>query len=432
MSADLATTGPQTPSVQVDGRTGELRWAVFALFFFFGGITSLNDILIPKLKHLFQLSYFEAMLVQFVFFISYFLVSLPAASLVRRVGYLQAAAIGLVLMAAGCLLFVPASSWGTYMGFLLALFVLAAGITTVQVVANPLVSMLGPARTVHSRLTFAQAFNSVGTTIFPLLGAALILGPFSGIDPDQLSGAARQAAIVRESSVVGSTYVGLAGLLAVVALLLWLVRDRLRVETRAEAETGYGFDLFRRPRFAAGTLGIFMYVGAEVAIGSILVNFLMQPDTLALGAQRAGEMVALYWGGAMVGRLLGAYVLRIAQPARVLLCHVAGAVGLVAVAGLASGAVAGVALIAVGLCNSIMFPTIFSLASEELGERAAQGSGIICMAIVGGAIVPAALGLLADAQGLRASLAVPIGCYLLIGAFAMLCLRRAVASDVRA
>lgn len=423
--ADESTVSP-IPGETTTGvdNAADLRWYVFGLFFIFGGITSLNDVLIPKLKHLFELSYFEAMLIQFAFFTAYFLISMPGAALVKRFGYMRTATIGLLLMAAGCLLFIPASLSGLYVTFLGALFVLASGITIVQVVANPLISMLGPQRTVHSRLTFAQAFNSVGTTIFPLVGSALILGQLASIDPATLEGAERTAFLSRETQVIVEAYLGLAAALVVLAGLVWLGRNRLREAPTPTTSFTHAFDLLRRPRFAFGTLGIFVYVGAEVAIGSIMVNYLMQADTLGAAAQRAGELVAFYWGGAMVGRFIGSGILRVVSPGLVLLAHAAIAAALLAVSGTAVGPASGIALIAIGLFNSIMFPTIFSLASEGLGPRAADGSGIICMAIVGGAIVPAITGLVADAASLRASLVVPFVCYVVIAVFGLYCWRQ--------
>jgi FHS family L-fucose permease-like MFS transporter len=395
------------PAASDAGAAG-LRRFVFALFFIFGGITSLNDVVIPKLKALFTLSYAEAMLVQSAFFAAYFLCSLPAAAIVRHLGYLRTAALGLVTMTLGCLLFVPASSFGLFLPFLLALFVLAAGVTVVQVVANPLISLLGAASTAASRLTFAQAFNSLGTTVFPYLGSLLILGSLAAADP----------APQRATRVIVHTYLGLSAVLLVVTAAVWAQRRRLREEPLATVPLRRAFGLLARARFGLGTLGIFLYVGAEVSIGSILVIFLIRPDVLGLGERAAGQHVSLYWGGAMLGRFVGAWLLRRVAPARVLLAAAAGAIGLLGVAGLASGAVSGWALLAIGLCNSIMFPTLFSLASEGLGARAAEGSGLICMAIVGGAIVPLVTGHAADLFGLRAALTVPALCYLGIGAFA--------------
>ncbi|MFL6634933.1 MAG: sugar MFS transporter [Massilia sp.] len=411
------TAQPDGTSAHVNTQVAGLRVFVFALFFTFGGITSLNDVIIPKLKDLFTLSYAQAMLVQSAFFAAYFIVSLPAAAIVQRMGYMRTAVVGLLTMTAGCLLFIPASSSGMFITFLLALFVLAAGITIVQVVANPLISMLGAPATASSRLTFAQAFNSLGTTVFPYVGAILILGSLAHVDQATLSADALAAYRAAESQVVVHTYLGLAVALAIVALLVWTNRKKLVEHPHPESSMWSAFDLLQQPRFAFGTLCIFLYVGAEVAVGSLIVNYLMQHDVLGLGAEAAGKHVPLYWGGAMVGRFLGAYVLRICSPGKVLAGAGAIAALLLLVSATTQGATSGWALLAIGLVNSIMFPTIFTLASEGLGERAAEGSGLICVAIVGGAIVPLITGYAADAAGLRLALAVPALCYLLILAF---------------
>jgi FHS family L-fucose permease-like MFS transporter len=414
--AGAARTGTAS-STPANANLASLRVFVFALFFIFGGITSLNDVIIPKLKDLFTLSYAQAMLVQSAFFAAYFVVSLPAAAIVRRIGYMRTAVVGLLTMTAGCLLFIPASSSGLFITFLAALFVLAAGITIVQVVANPLISMLGTPDTASSRLTFAQAFNSLGTTVFPYVGAILILGSLAHVDQATLSSAELAAYRAAESQVVVHTYIGLAIALAIVAGLVWVNRTRLAERTSPENSILSAFSLFRQPRFAFGALCIFLYVGAEVAVGSLIVNYLMQADVLGFGAEEAGKHVPLYWGGAMAGRFLGAYVLRICSPGKVLAAVGGIAALLLLVSGTSTGALSGWALLAIGLVNSIMFPTIFTLASEGLGERAAEGSGLICMAIVGGAVVPLLTGYVADVSGLRLALAVPALCYLLILAY---------------
>lgn len=401
----------------------DLQFFVFALFFTFGGITSLNDVIIPKLKDLFTLNYGQALLVQSAFFAAYFIFSIPAAALVGRFGYLRTAAFGLVAMTLGCLMFVPASASGMFAVFLVALFVLAAGITTVQVVANPLISLLGPPRTAHSRLTFAQAFNSIGTTIFPIVGSILILGSLVKVDPATLSGAELAAYRTAETQTVVYTYLGLAAALLVVALVVWSRRRRLTDKVAAGDPLGLlklfapGALLRTRPRFAFGAACIFLYVGAEVAIGSLIVNYLEQASVMALDPVRAGQHVGYYWGGAMVGRLVGAGVLRLVSPGKVLAGVAAGAITLILVSANGVGAVSGWALLAIGLMNAVMFPTIFSLASEGLGTRAAEGSGIIATAIVGGAVVPPLTGMLADAVGLKAALVLPALCYAVIALY---------------
>jgi FHS family L-fucose permease-like MFS transporter len=385
---------------------------VVSLFFIWGGATSLNDVLVPKLKGLFQLNYAQAMLVQFAFFTAYFVASVPAGALVSKLGYGRGMAAGLLTMAVGCAIFFPAAATATYGLFLGALFVLAAGITILQVAANPLIDRLGPARTASSRLTFAQAFNSLGTTIMPFIGARLILGSVG-------KGAAPRADLAgraREAAVIGHAYLGLAVVLALLALVFWAVRARLGQAGRGAAFAG-SLALLKRPRLGFGVMAIFLYVGAEVTIGSILVSFLMQPTTLGLDQQTAGERLSLYWGGAMVGRFIGAGVLRLASPGKVLAAAATGAGTLALIASSIHGPSAGWALIAVGLMNSIMFPTIFSLALEGLGSRTPQGSGLLCMAIVGGAIVPVIGGMVADATSLALALMVPVACYAAIAAF---------------
>jgi MFS transporter, FHS family, L-fucose permease len=388
-----------------------LKLFVFALFFAFGGITSLNDILVPKLKSLFTLSYADGMLVQSAFFAAYFVISLPAAALVRRIGYLHAAAVGLLTMTAGCLLFVPASSFGVFGLFLFALFVLAAGITTVQVVANPLISMLGPPATASSRLTFAQAFNSLGTTLFPFFGSILILGSLAAENSTGATNVLSPQFRSAETRVIVHTYFGLAVALCVLAVAVWMQRGSLSEAPRSNTPILRAFGLLRQPRFAFGALCIFLYVGGEVAIGSLIVNYLVQPDVFGGAAKQAGEHVPYYWGGAMVGRFIGAYVLRLISPGKVLATVASIVIVLLIISANSTGFISGWSLLAIGLFNSIMFPTIFSLASEGLGPRAAEGSGVIAMAIVGGAIVPLLTGFAADNWGLKLALAVPAVCY---------------------
>ncbi|MCH8686667.1 sugar MFS transporter [Pedomonas mirosovicensis] len=418
MHADAAALKPtDTTARGIDAP--DLRVFVFALFFIFGGITSLNDVIIPKLKELFTLSYAQAMLVQSAFFAAYFIISIPAAAIVRRAGYMRTAAFGLLTIMVGCLLFIPASRSSLFSVFLIAVFVLAAGITIVQVVANPLISLLGPPETAHSRLTFGQAFNSLGTTIFPYVGSILILGSLATVDPATLTGAALDAYRTQETHVVVRTYLGLAVVLLVVAAVIWLRRNRLKEEHATQTSIFHAFDLMKRPRFGFGALSIFLYVGAEVAIGSLIVNYLMLSDVMGLGEQAAGKHVAFYWGGALIGRFIGAFLLRVFSPGKVLATAALGSITLILVSINSIGAVAGWALLAVGLMNSIMFPTIFSLACEGLGKRAAEGSGILCVAIVGGAIIPPLTGHIADLTSLQFALTLPAVCYGIIAAFGL-------------
>ena len=399
---------------------------VFALFFIFGGITSLNDVIIPKLKELFTLTYFQAMLVQFCFFTAYLVIGIPGAKLVKRIGYMRGAVAGLVIMLIGCLLFIPASQTATYGLFLFALFVLASGVVIVQVVANPLISMLGAPRTAHSRLTFAQAFNALGTTVFPIVGSILILGSLATVSADQLTGPALDAYRTAETQAIVQGYLGLAIALAVVAIAVWLFRNRLKGEQHEPSSGLAGLDLLGRSRFGLGALCIFLYVGAEVSIGSLIVNYLMLPDVLAMEQQQAGKLIGLYWGGAMIGRFIGSALLRVISPGKVLASVAAGAVALIALSIMSTGTVSGYSLLAVGLMNSIMFPTIFSLACEGLGGRAADGSGIINVAIFGGAVVPLATGALADASGsLAIAMILPALCYLVILGYGLFARRSA-------
>jgi FHS family L-fucose permease-like MFS transporter len=423
MGAGEVSSGSAGDPPQVDAPG--LNYFVFALFFIFGGITSLNDVIIPKLKELFTLSFFEASLVQFWFFIAYALVGIPGARLVKRLGYMRGAVAGLVAMMAGCLLFIPASQTAFFPMFLFAYFVLATGVVLVQIVANPLISLLGPERTTHSRLTFAQAFNSLGTTIFPYFGAILILGSLASVTAAELSGAELAAYRTAESQAIVRGYLGLAAALAVVAGVVWLFRDRLKGERHEQSSLADGLALLKRPRFGYGAASIFLYVGAEVAIGSFIVNYLMQSEVLNLPEQKAGKLIALYWGGALVGRFIGSGLLRMVSPGLLLASVAAGAITLIAISANSTGTLAGYSLLAVGLMNAIMFPTIFSLACEKLGPRAADGSGIINVAICGGAIIPPMYGALADATSLAFALVLPAACYAIIAGFGIFARRPA-------
>lgn len=396
----------------------QLQLFVMGLFFIFGGITSLNDVIIPKLKELFTLNYTQAMLVQFCFFAAYAVIGIPGARLVKKIGYMRGAVAGLLTMMAGCLLFIPASQTATYGVFLLALFVLASGVVIVQVVSNPLISMLGKPATAHSRLTFAQAFNSLGTTVFPIVGSLLILGSLASVSANQLSGVELDAYRTAESQAIVHGYLGIAVALAIVAAVVWMFRNALKGEQHEASEGLAGLDLLKRRRFGFGALCIFLYVGAEVSIGSLIVSYLMQDHVMGLQEQAAGKLIGLYWGGAMVGRFIGSVVLRVLSPGKVLATVSVAAIALLIISTQTTGDVAGYTLLAVGLTNAIMFPTIFTLACEKLGSRAADGSGIINVAIVGGAVVPLLTGVIADAtSSLAIAFMLPMACYAVIASF---------------
>lgn len=396
---------------------------VVFLFFAWGFATVLIDTLIPKLKGLFDLTYADVMLTQFSFFLSYFIFSIPAGLILSRLGYVRGAVLGLAVMAFGCLLFSPAAYLGSFPAFLLALFVMAAGITMLQVAANPFIELLGNEATSHSRLTLAQAFNSLGTTVGPWVGATLILHGGVSITTSGLSPAALDVVRKTEAHSVQLPFLIIAATLAALAVIFWFMRKSAAPPVAGQARLSALPALLTRPRLVLGALAIFVYVGAEVSIGSLMTNYLMQPHVLAVAAERAGKLVSLYWGGAMVGRFIGSYILQRVKPGLVLAACAACASLLALTSSLSTGETAAYSLIAVGLFNSIMFPTIFSLASEQLGPETPNGSGLLCMAIVGGAIVPLITGIVADRLGLGLSLLVPAICYVWIVAYGVLAAR---------
>jgi len=404
-----------------------------SLFFIWGFITCLNDILIPHLKAVFTLNYTQAMLIQFCFFAAYFVMSLPSGLLVEKTGYKSGIVIGLSIAGTGCLLFYPAAGLHSYPLFLCAFFVLASGITLLQVAANPYVTVLGSADSASSRLTMTQAFNSLGTALAPFLGALLILSiavksadEIKQLSPNQLS--LYQAA---QASAVQNPYLFLAAVLFLMAIVFALLRLPVISVTKQPSTKAGGAtkSAWQYPHLVLGALAIFLYVGGEVAIGSFMVNFLGEADIAGMAEQEAGKYVSFYWGGAMVGRFVGALVMRKFNPAKVLTCHAVMAGLLVIIACYGSGELAMWSLLSVGLCNSIMFPTIFSLALTGLGEHTGQGSGILCMAIVGGAVVPVLQGMLADQFGIQWALIVPTVCYGYIAFYAWRSIHWVVASD---
>ncbi|GAA6204047.1 sugar MFS transporter [Thalassotalea sp. SU-HH00458] len=380
-----------------------------SLFFMWGFITCLNDILIPHLKGVFDLTYSQAMLIQFCFFGAYFLVSIPAGNIVKKIGFQRGIVLGLIIAAVGCLAFYPAASMHSYPVFLFALFVLASGITILQVSANPYVSILGKAETASSRLTLTQAFNSLGTTIAPFFGAYLIL--------EQV---AESMSASQQAESVQLPYLILAGMLFMLAAVFAYIKlPTVEYAQDTHENQSLSGSAWQYRHLVLGAIGIFVYVGAEVAIGSFLVSFLHDPNIAGLEEAHAAKYIAYFWGGAMVGRFIGAAVMQKLPAGKVLAFSAIVAVIFIASAMITSGQLAMWSMLLVGLCNSIMFPTIFSLAISGLGKHTSQGSGILCLAIVGGAIIPLIQGMLADNIGLQNSFFLPIICYLFIAFYGL-------------
>jgi FHS family L-fucose permease-like MFS transporter len=394
---------------------------VTTLFFMWGFLTSLNDILVPHLKSIFDLSYTRVMLIQFAFFSAYFLFALPWSRIVNTIGYQRTMVIGLLSMAVGASLFIPAAIVVSFPLFLTALMVLAAGITGLQVAANPYVVVLGKPQTASSRLDLTQAFNSLGTTVAPQIGGLLILSaaPLAIEQLQRLSPPALHAYRVSQAASVKLPYAVMA--VALVALAIVIGASKLpKIEmARNRAGKSDQDSIRRHPNLLLGALGIFAYVGAEVSIGSFLVNYLGLQDIAGMSARAAAGYVSFYWGGAMIGRFLGAPLLRRIKAGKVLaVCAIAAAV-LVTASMMAGGHAAMWTILAVGFFNSIMFPTIFSLGLAELGPLTGNGSGLLNMAIVGGAVLPVIQGVIADHFGLHHAFVLPVICYLYICFFAL-------------
>ncbi len=387
-----------------------------SLFFIWGFITCLNDILIPHLKSVFTLNYTQAMLIQFCFFTAYFVVSVPSGYLVEKIDYKGGIIAGLAIAGIGCLLFYPAAGSHSYPLFLGAFFVLASGITLLQVAANPYVTILGNPESASSRLTMTQAFNSLGTTIAPYLGALFILNTavktadeIKLLNTDELS--AYQSA---QAAAVQTPYLLLTAVLFFIAVIFALIKLP-KIEAAEAQISGVEDDIhdsaWSYKHLVLGAIGIFVYVGGEVSIGSFLINFLGEPSIAGLEEEDAGKYVSFYWGGAMIGRFIGAGAMQRIQPNKALTFNAVTAAILVLITIISSGHLAMWTILAVGLFNSIMFPTIFSLAVNGLGKHTGQGSGILCAAIVGGAILPVMQGMFADHIGIQQAFFIPVLCY---------------------
>jgi len=395
--------------------TGPLA-IVTTLFFMWGFLTCLNDILVPHLKSIFDLNYSQAMLIQFAFFSAYFLFSIPWSRFVNRIGYHWTMVVGLLTMACGAFLFLPAASAASYGLFLTALLILAAGITGLQVAANPYVDLLGTPETASSRLDLTQAFNSLGTAIAPKIGGILILSaaPLASTQLARLAPQALQTYRVQQAASVRMPYAVVGTALVLLAILI--AASKLPQIGAATTRIGEKADdsVWKHRSLLFGAIGIFAYVGAEVSIGSFLVNYFGLPEIASLPAQVAAGYVSFYWGGAMIGRFAGALLLRRFKPASLLVFCTSVAAILVTTSMILGGHAAMWIILSVGFFNSIMFPTIFTLGVAELGRLTGSGSGILNMAIVGGAILPLIQGVIADHIGLQHAFFVPVVCYLYI------------------
>ena len=417
---------------------------VTSLFFMWGFITVMVDALIPRLKDVFELTYLQAGMVQFAWFTAYGVMSIPGGRMIKRMGYKNGILAGLTLAAIGCLIFYPAAATRLFALFLLALFVVASGITILQVAANPYIAVLGPEEGASSRLNLAQAFNSLGTTIAPVISATYLLSDtvMTGEAQAAMSSDALEAYRIAEAGAVQVPFVMLALAFLVLAAIIWKIALP-RILEESSSSTRSLREVFSNRRLRGGALGIFVYVGAEVALGSYMVNYglhlnvheLMQSSPLleqmagwaaAIKGQsvadrapkgKLGVLLTFYWGGAMVGRFIGAGLMQRVKPGQLLGIFATLALVLVVSSMSTSGLMALLLLLAVGLCNSIMFPTIFTLGIEQLGQAKPQGSGILCTAIVGGAFIPPAFGALLDVSGFAAALLLPALCYSYIAGF---------------
>ncbi len=414
------------------------------VFFSFGFLTCLNDVISPHLKSIFFLDYSQMQNVPFYFFSSYFVFSYPSGKLVDKLGYKKATVAGLLVMALGALGFLPAAQLASFPMFLAALVVLAAGMTVVQVAINPYVTVIGPPQTAASRLNLAQAFNSVGTFIAPLIGTYLILRnakpPLTTDQLHVLSIVEQLRYRAEQASTVRVPYLIIALGLGLLALALALIKLRaasgvsqhtqdFRPGAFAEALTARPDSIWRHPWLICAAIGIFVYVGAEVSIGNLLVSYMGLPKIAALPAATAGYFLMVYWGGAMVGRFIGSAILQKIRTGWLLGLCALGAFSLVVVTLLTSGHVAMGAILAVGFCNSIMFPSIFTLGIQDLGPLTSKGSSLLIASILGGAIIPKLQGILANHIGLQPSFILPAICYIYIAIFGIFAIRRPAARN---
>ncbi len=416
MSVDSTAAGRAIPTPSYTAALAVLT----TVFFMWGFATVLNDILVPHLKAVFDLNYGQSLLIQFAFYLGYLLMAIPSAKLLERTGYKMAVVLGLVGMAGSALVFVPAARLESYGVFLVALFLLASSITLLQVAANPYVTVIGPARTASSRLNLVQAFNSMGTTLAPLFGGLLILGRSSSGTETGAAVALSAQQRAADVQAVQLPYLLIAAVLIALAVLVWRVRlpDLGQESRRANQAERAKHSLWRHRNLVFGVPAICLYLVCEIGIGSTLVNFISMPNIGAMSHAAASGYLSLFWGGAMVGRFIGAALLRWVAPERMLAAVSLGALVLVLLAVATGGPLAMWSLIAIGLCHSVMFPTIFTLGIRGLGPLTEEGSGLLIMAIAGGAL-SALQGVLADRVGLQLSYLLPAVCYVYVLGYAL-------------
>jgi FHS family L-fucose permease-like MFS transporter len=384
---------------------------VTALFFIFGFITNLNMALVPHLRSIFTLPYAWAMLAESAFFLAYFVFSSPTSKLIETIGYKRTMVVSLFIQVVGCLLFIPAARLVSFPLFLTAVFVVGAGVTALQTSANPYVSILGPESSAPIRLNLAQALNSLGGTIAPLVAGAYIL-----TDPAKLESQASIADTVRVP------YMLIAGALLLLGIAVAFMHLPHVEQTQSFRPAKAGDPMLSRSIWSykhtvLGAVGIFLYVGVEVGLASIAVNYFATQGMST--AKTASFLVSLYWGGALVGRLLGAGILTKVKSGKLLGIFGFTAAALIAISMFTSGEVAIGTLVLCGFFNSIMFPNIFTLGIAGLGPMTSKGSGLIMTAVVGGAVVPYLLGALADKVGIQHAFVLPVICYLYIAYYGL-------------
>lgn len=396
-----------TIGADADGVPARLFRLSVGVFFIGGFLSSLVSLFVPRMTLIYGLDYTRALFIQLAFHMSYLLFAVPIALAVMRIGYMRAVAVGLGTMAVSCCLFLTAHGLHDYALVLASLLALSGGITFLQIASNTVATVVGGSAGAAYRLTLLQAFNAIGTVLAPLVGASFVLGG------DAVAGLAAVRAIA-------PPFLFAILLLALLCVLFTQGRDLLRFSPQADTRGRLDLaGLLADRRLLGGAVAIFVYVGAEVGIGTLLTNYLVMPDVIAADPVTAARLVSLYWAGSMVGRLAGAAVMRRVRPPVLLSAAAAGAAVLTVTAAAVQGWVGATALLAVGLCNSIMYPTIYVLALPAEPARATPASTLLCMAVVGGAVLPLVTGMAADRAGLATALTLPALCYLVIGLFAL-------------